>query len=400
MYAFNQFRKLILFMITIIMALSVVNGEESVSIKEDSYSYPGLQGVYIRPEPLNENAIEKYMANIKSWGIQEVFIEAAYHNRALNHSEIFPVRDIEVDWFEKLVQAAKENDLKVHAWIKVCYWVHTGEAMKDFSLLVENPDWIDLNRDGNYITDEGTYEEQHFIYVNPAVPGVRQAIYSYIEELMEYDIDGISIDYIRFKACRPDPQYWYGYNPHSVNDFKEKTGMDPREIIPDTSEGSDFMKWVEYNEQILSDFVGGISMTIERFNQKMGKEVILSASPFTGYQSGHDSKMQNWQLWDKGQYIDLWLPMCMSVSMDALKQEIIDVQEAGLKAPFYPVIYPGQHGVLHPPMDPHYEVIQETGIDKFVVFSYTQLKEEFENNTDPAPEELDIQVQDCDLLEE
>lgn len=385
----------------LLLSAFIINGDEQ-EITETEELFPGMRAVYIRPEPLNKESIAEYMRNIRSWGAREVFIEAAYHNRALNHSEIFPVRDKEIDWFEKLVREAKKNDLDVHAWIKVCYWVHTEEAMKDFDLLMNNPEWIDLNRKGEYLSDSGTYEEQHFIYVNPAVPGVRQAIHSYVEELMQYDIDGISIDYIRFKACRPDPQYWYGFNEYSMAQFKEETGINPLEIETDIHPDSDFMQWVSYNERVLAEMVGGIASIIGRINEQMGKDVILSASPFTGYQSGHDSKMQNWQLWDDEGYIDLWLPMCMSVNMGALKQEILEVKEMGLQAPYYPVIYPGQHGVLHPPMKPHYEVIQETGIDFFAVFSYKQLLEELGDDQplDKAIQEEHEEVEDPKQKEE
>ncbi len=354
---------------------AVENGEES---EKNDDPFPGMQAVYIRPEPLEKEAIEEYMQNIAQWGAEEVFIEVNYNNRTLHHSDIFPVRDSEKDWFEKLVEAARENDLAVHAWIKVCYWVHTEEALDDFDILQENPHWKDINREGEYLSEGGTYEEEHFIYVNPAVPGVRQATHSYIEELMQYDIDGISIDYIRFKATREDPQYWYGYNPYSVEKFKGKTGIDPLEIEPDIS-NEEFIQWIEYNEEMLAELVGSISAVIHRLNEQMEKDVILSASPFTGYETGKDSKMQNWFIWDEEQYIDLWLPMCMSVDMEDLRKEVEEVQAMGLNAPEYPVIYPGQHGVLHPPMQPHYEVMKETGVDKFAVFSYKQLKEEYKD---------------------
>ena len=138
------------------------------------------------------------------------------------------------------------------------------------------------------------------------------------------------------------------------------------------------MTWVAYNEEVIAECVGMISGCIRELNKQHGKSIILSASPFTGYVSGESSKFQNWKLWDEKGYINLWLPMCMSIDMKALEAEIKDVKALGLSAPFYPVVYPNQHGSLHPPMKPHHDVLMKSGIEKYAVFSYKQLKEDMD----------------------
>ena len=165
-----------------------VNGQTQIEF------FPGLQAVYIRPELLTHDAATTYMANIRAWGADEVFLEGGYGNRVLNHSRIFPVMDPDTDWMKELVEAARKQGLKVHVWVKICFWVHKSEALDEFPLLMKHPEWIDLNRKGGMVSDEGTYEEKFFIFVNPAHPGVMEAELNYIKELYEYDIDGISID--------------------------------------------------------------------------------------------------------------------------------------------------------------------------------------------------------------
>jgi len=346
--------------------------------------FPGLQAVYIRPETLTEQAADSYMANMKKWGADEVFLEAGFDNRVLNRSNIFPAMNPEKDWMKILVDKAKKHGLKVHVWIKVCFWVHKKENLKDFPILQKHPEWIDLNRQGKMVSESGSYEEKNFIFVNPALPGVIKAELDFIRELAKYDIDGISIDYIRFKTAGKNPDLWWGYNSYSVERFKEKTGIDPLAIKPDKTPGSPFMKWVEYNEGLVESCVKAISDTIREINRKEGRNIILSASPFTGYVSGESPKFQNWKAWDDKGYIDLWMPMCMSLDMKALEKEIRGVGLLGLKAPCYPVVYPNQHGSLHPPMKPHHEVLESCGIEKFAVFSYKQLKQDMDR---PSPAE-------------
>ncbi len=87
---------------------------------------------------------------------------------------------------------------------------------------------------------------------------------------------------------------------------------------------------------------------------------------------------QNRQPWDTTGYIDLWLPMCMSIDMGALEKEINAIKELHLRAPYYPVVYPDQHGSLHPPMEAHHKVLKKCGIRSFAVFSYKQLAQEME----------------------
>jgi uncharacterized lipoprotein YddW (UPF0748 family) len=315
-----------------------------------------------------------FMKNIKKWGADEVFLEVGYGNKVLNHSKIFPVMDAENDWMKILCTEAKKQGLKVHAWIKVCFWVHQVQNLEHFPILKQHPEWIDLNRKAEMVSTEGTYEEKHFIFVNPAHPGVVKAECDFVQELCSYDIDGISIDYIRFKATRPDPETWFGYNKYSVEQFKKKTGLDPLAITVDRTSGSDFMKWVEYNEGVIEQCVADIAQCVREINKKENRNIILSASPFTRYVSGESPKFQNWKPWDDKQLIDLWLPMCMSIDMDKLEAEIKGVKALNLNAPYYPVVYPNQHGSLHPPMRPHHDVLVKTGIKKFAVFSYKQLK--------------------------
>lgn len=342
--------------------------------------YPELQAVYLRPEKLTEADAAAYMADIKRWGAKEVFLEDGFDNKVLNRSKIFPVMAEDIDWLEVLCREAKKQGLKVHVWVKIGFWVHKVENLENFPILKEHPDWIDLNRMGQMVSEEGSYEAKHFIFVNYAVPDVIKTELDFIRELCAYGIDGISIDYIRFKYAGDDPTDWYGYNEYSVQRFKSETGLDPHKIKPEMGKGEDFMKWVSYNERLVENCVREISLLIREINVAEDRNIVLSASPFTGYVSGESSKYQNWKPWDDNGYIDLWLPMCMSIDMGMLKKEIEGIYDLGLKTGFYPVVYPNQHGSLHPPLKDHYDVIRECGIQRFAVFSYKQVKNELGSN--------------------
>lgn len=355
-------------------------------MKEDNKAtepFPGLQAMYLRPEKLTIEDTELYFKNMKKWGVDELFLEIGYNNRVLNHSDIFPAMDPETDWLKVYSEKAREYGIKIHIWTKICYWLNSPDAIDSFPILKEHPDWIDLNRDGKSVGDGANWETRNFVFVNPAVPGVLDAITKYIDELAAYDIDGISIDYIRFKYAGDDFKDWYGHNPYSVELFKKRYNIDPKTIEYDLTSGSDFMKWTRYNENVIRNCVKNIYKTVRAANKKHNKSIILSASPFSTYKSGKSSKFQKWKPWDLNGYIQLWLPMCMSTDMQKLCEEFAAVKDMGLNSPYIPVIYPNQHGSLHPPLKDHYEAILESGIESFAVFQYKQLAEEFEKKDKP-----------------
>ncbi len=338
--------------------------------------FEGLEAVYLRPEILTEEAADTYLSDIKKWGAKQVFLEAGYDNKVLNSSNFFPPFDKDKDWLKIYCNLAKKYDLKVNVWVKICFWVHKEENLKNFHILLEHPDWIDTNKKGEIVAPEGTYEDKNFIFINPVIPEVKETINNYIKEVAAYDIDGISIDYIRFKASGDNPETWFGYNKYSVEKFKDQVGIDPMLIKVDMKPGSAFMQWISYNEKIIEGCVRSISETVDKINKEQKRNIVLSASPFTGYKKGQSSKFQNWKPWDDNGYIKLWIPMCMSIDMASLETEINGLKDLNLKSPFYPVVYPNQHGSLHPPMADHYEILKKCGISKFCVFSYKQLKEE------------------------
>ncbi len=335
--------------------------------------FPGLTAVYLRPEILSVDAATSYMRDIKSWGASEVFLETQFSD-TLNLSKVFPPKDPERDWFEVLVKAAQAEGLKVHAWVKVAYWAYGEENLEQFAILKQHPEWIDVNIRGEKTTPGGP--ECQYIFVNLAIPEVVDSVLAFISELAAYEISGISIDYIRFKTAGDDPSSWYGFNPYSVEQFMAQTGVDPRNIRKDVTPGSDFMKWVKWNEQIVEDCVRRIHEHLAGINARENRNIVLSASPFTGYVSGMSPKFQDWKSWDEKHYIDLWLPMCMSLDMGALAQEIAGVKALGLKAPYYPIVYPGKHGMVHPPLKAHHDVLRQSGVQKYAAFSYKQVKEE------------------------
>ena len=126
-------------------------------------------------------------------------------------SVIVPIKEFK-DWdpLEILVEEAHMNGLEVHTFICV---VPQG-VEKLGPPLLEHPEWAMVTRRGEKIG-----------WGNPAHPEFRKYVKSIILEVAEnYEIDGISFDYLRYPGMNVD------YSEYSRRLFIDEYGSDPIEI--------------------------------------------------------------------------------------------------------------------------------------------------------------------------
>ncbi len=103
---------------------------------------------------------------------------------ALYDSKIMPKLDKGYDPLKVVVEAAHARGMKVYPWF-VC----NSEGFSGLSpILQEHPDWAMVDKNGKPIG-----------WIDPANPEARQYVISVMKEIAaNYDIDGISLDYLRY----------------------------------------------------------------------------------------------------------------------------------------------------------------------------------------------------------
>ena len=234
-------KRVFLFVITFIIALSSCSNENVVDLESSEYSkdnlvvntsesvsFPDESGLDQNFEEerefmkavwisqfdmsaiLKENGEQRnresfvflyktVLTNIKNDGYNTVIVQVRPYADSFYPSEYFPSSiyvnedfnsEFKYDPFEIIVSLSKEIGLSVHAWINPMRGMKTKE-------IVEVPDsfpikkWYnDPEKNGNYIVEvDGRY------YLNPAYKEVRELVANGAKEVAElYDIDGVHID--------------------------------------------------------------------------------------------------------------------------------------------------------------------------------------------------------------
>jgi hypothetical protein len=151
--------------------------------------------------------------------------------------------------FDSLAAAVKyghQIGLKIHAWATINEDDHGWGWPSEFTKAHPELHWG--RRDGR------AYRSQ----LSFAFPEVREYKLRLIKELLDYDIDGLFLDWIRTGDVRDNPQTDAagvadsGYEPPNVEAFKAKHGVDPHEIANDDD------RWVRLRAEPQTLFMRGV----------------------------------------------------------------------------------------------------------------------------------------------
>lgn len=197
---------------------------------------------------------------------------------------------------KEIIPIAEKYGIEVHTW----NWITNNGG-----IAAEHPEWLDYNALGESLKDSMAYVG-YYKFLNPAIPGVREAIKESLRPFLEIDgLKGISLDYCRYvDAILPEglwdrygivqdkvyPKWDYGYHPEMIRQYKEKTGKEP---------DADDPEWLEFRCGVLNDFVGEL---VEMAHEH-GK--VISASPFPTPSSSIEFVRQDWGKWQ----LDMAFPM-------------------------------------------------------------------------------------------
>ena len=198
------------------------------------------------------------------------------------NSKIVPIKNFS-DWdpLEVMVEEAHSRGMEVHPFVCVIPQ-GKGETYKPGNLgpvLEQHPDWAMANKKGELIG-----------WAEPLHPEFRKYAISIIEEIVgRYDVDGISVDYVRY------PGRDSGYSEYSRKKFEEEFKVDPTDI----AEGDPMEeKWDQWRIRNVDQLVGMIRSAI----REIRSNVILSAYVWTP-RDPHIC-LRDWLAWIEKGYLD------------------------------------------------------------------------------------------------
>jgi len=195
--------------------------------KVGKFCYAENEGVY--PSWQRKNAAESFKA-LAAVGVTVPFKEVLEHCHALG---------LEFHTYYRLVVADHAHPHNIFS--------------SDSFFVKEHPEWRMVAKDGTPM-----------IKASYAFPEVRDFMVSLIEEGMQYDIDGVTLCFVR------GPEY-FGYEKPVIDDFKKLYGTDPRKL-PDDDE----RLW-KLRAGYMTEFVRAVRQAANRHGQRRGRKFQVSA---------------------------------------------------------------------------------------------------------------------------
>ncbi len=198
---------------------------------------------------------------------------------------------VQAELLERFIPIAKSFDLEIHPWM----W--TMPCMLE-NIQKNHPDWYTVNRLGESSLDKPAYVD-YYKFLCPSKQEVHEFIQGTVQELCQYDVDGIHLDYIRFPDVilakglwekynlvqdKEYPQFDYCYCSSCRTKFKNQEGIDPMEI----EDPSTHQAWLQFRYDLITHLVNDKLIPIARKNGK-----IISAAVFPNWRNVR----QEWRAW-------------------------------------------------------------------------------------------------------
>ncbi len=186
------------------------------------------------------------------------------------------------DYLQVIIEEGHKRGIGIHPVFCPGHEVDLEQATQ------EHPDWLIRDRNGNATP-----------HLNLALPQVRKYWMEKIARALEYDIDGIHLDYMRYPLNQG-----FSYDSLSCSLFKQVFGSSPFEISNDSGSML-WCEWIKWNEKQITAFVREVHQLI----QVSGKKVLLGADVFPSINISPVEIGQHWIDWAQEGIIDFVCPM-------------------------------------------------------------------------------------------
>ncbi len=223
-----------------------------------------------------------------------------------------PQNPLNFDPLEELIKAAHDTSggkerIEVHAWIVVSpVWMEKKSPPPGHVSLL-HPNWMTLNYDSDWSEET----PQHWLDLG--VPEVEDYLTDLCVELVdEYKIDGINLDYIRYR------EGGFGYNPIALKRFQHRYNRTDRPSPEDE-------QWNEWRREQVTNLVRRIFVE----TKKEDPDIKISVCSITWGALGEEYEKtrgyydvaQDWPAWAKEGIFDINMPMIYKREFDEAQKQ-------------------------------------------------------------------------------
>ena len=296
-WAVSQYRvRIALFVCLIALLFGLVcwNGNHSLPIETEPTVATDafVKGVWInyqeyaqmmsgKTQSEYQTVVQKALRDLRSVGVNTVFLHLRSHSDSLYPSQLFPWSDcvnqgegVSYDPTEYFVDLAHQMGIQVHAWVNP-YRILSAGTLKE--LLPQNPAY-EMQHDSNRVVqiDSG-------VYYNPSSPRIRELVLSGVREILtKYDVDGIQYD-----------DYFY---PTTHESFDQ---VAYRQYCDETDTPLPLAEWRRCQVNLL---ISGTYQLAKQYG------VVFGVSPCADWEKNKESLYADVSAWIQGGYVDYLCP--------------------------------------------------------------------------------------------
>lgn len=238
--------------------------------------------------------IQEVVQRCKTYGIDQIYVVVWNRGYTLYPSAIMEKefskkvapRFADRDMLQELIEIARSEGLKVHAWFEFGF---SSSYQEDDGghILRAKPEWKAIDSEGKLISKNG------FQWMNAFDPEVQSFLLSLITEVVEnYDIDGIQGD-----DRLPANPSTAGYDPLTLALYqKEHHSKNPPNDYKDSL-------WVDWRAKKLNLFAKEIYETVKSIKSNITVTMAPSIFPWS-----KEEYLQDWPTWVKNGWVDKIIP--------------------------------------------------------------------------------------------
>lgn len=196
--------------------------------------------------------------------------------------------------YKRVGKLVKESGMEFHTWIPTMVQAKTPKLKEE---------WYAVNGLGESALEKPAYVP-HYTFLCPSKEGVYNFLADLYGSVADLDVvDGIHLDYIRFPDVilarglwekydlvmdREYPQFDYCYCDECVSNFKEKTGIDIKEV----EDPSQIEEWKQFRYDLITSVVNRLAEVAHSKNKK------INAAVFPGPSIAKRIVRQDWGNWN------------------------------------------------------------------------------------------------------
>ncbi len=308
-----------------------------------------IRGIWLHPGLFDKQADVARDQIIRLFdSYKEIGINTLYCYNTLRDEHRF-----DWDYLQVLIDEGHKRGIRIHSIFCPGYEGSLSSEAKS------HPEWLIQDRDGKRCNA-----------LNLALPEARDYWMRRMARALEYDIDGIHLDYIRFPVNQR-----YSYDSITCAAFKKEFGQSPLEGAQD--DGSiTWCEWINWNARQITAFVKETRELISR----SGKKVLLGADVFPNPYTAKVLIGQDWESWAGTGLLDFICPMLYTNDLDLFREYVARaVKIAGKGYEVYPGIGVGtsHNKITKELLVREIEIAREEGADGVIFFSGNSFNQDF-----------------------